>query len=189
MNYVFILDSVFLQVGSPSEPTWQTCIFYSYIVLLIYVNETIYLLENLPFFKILVNPFMAQDDSPYANVISKCMLWVRGLVPLSEFWDIQFSCSVVSDCLRPHGLQHTRLPCPLPTPRAYSNSYPLSQWSHPTISSSVIPFSSCLQSFPASGSFPMSQLLASGGQSIGISASVSVLPMNIQDWFPSGLTG
>ena len=90
MNYVFILDSVFLQVGSPSEPTWQTCIFYSYIVLLIYVNETIYLLENLPFFKIQVNHFMALDNSPCANVISKCMLWVRGLVLVSEFWDISF---------------------------------------------------------------------------------------------------
>ena len=82
-----------------------------------------------------------------------------------------------------------RLPCPSPTPRACSNSCPSSQWCHPTISSSVIPFSSCLQSFPASGSFPMSRLFASGGQSIGVSASASVLPMNIQDWFPLGLTG
>ena len=87
------------------------------------------------------------------------------------------------------GLQHTRLPCPSPIPKACSNSRPSSQWCHPTISSSVIPFSSCLQSFPASGSFLMSQFFASGGQSIGASASASVLPMNIQSWFPLGGTG
>ena len=92
--------------------------------------------------------------------------------------------------LWPHGLQHARLPCPSPTPGACSNSCPSSQWCHPTISSSVIPFSSCPQSFPASGSFPVSQLFASGGQSIGVSASASVLPMNIQDWiFPLRWTG
>ena len=100
----------------------------------------------------------------------------------------QFSCSVVSDSVWPHGLQHTRPPCPSPTARVYSNSYPLSQWCHQTISSSVVPFSSCPQSFPASGSFQMSQLFSLGGQSIGVSASTSVLPMNIQDWFPSRLT-
>jgi len=102
---------------------------------------------------------------------------------------IQFSCSVVSNSFWPHGLQHTRPPCPSPTPGAYSNSCPLSQWCHPTISSSVIPFSSHLQSFPTSGSFQMSQLFASGGQSIRISASALVLPMNIQDWFPLGWIG
>ena len=101
----------------------------------------------------------------------------------------QFSCSIVSDSLWPHGLQHARLPCPSPTPRAYSNSCPLNQCCHPAISSSVVPFSSCLQSFLASGSFPVSQSFASGGQSIGVSASASDLPMNIEDWFPSGLTG
>ena len=96
----------------------------------------------------------------------------------------------MSNSLRPHGLQHIRLPCPSPTPRAYSNSCPSSHWCHPTISSSVVPFSSCLQSFPASGSFQMSQFFTSGGQSIGVSASVSVLPMNIKDWFPyNGLVG
>ena len=100
-----------------------------------------------------------------------------------------FSCSVVSDFLWPHGLQHTRLPCLSPTLGAYSNSCPSSLWCHPTISSSVVPFSSCLQSFPTSGSFPMSQLFTSGGQSIGASASASVLPMTIQDRFPLGLTG
>ena len=91
--------------------------------------------------------------------------------------------------LWPHGLQHTRLPCPSPTPGVYSHSCPLSQWCHPTTSSSVVPFSFCLQSFPASGSFPMSQFFVSGGQTIGVSASASVLPMNIQDWFPLGGTG
>ena len=101
---------------------------------------------------------------------------------------LQFSCSVVSDSLWPYGLQHTRLPCPSPTSRVYSNSCPLSQWCHPTISSSVIPFSSHLQSFPASGSFPMSQFFASGGQSSGVSASASVLAMNILGWFPLGWT-
>ena len=90
----------------------------------------------------------------------------------------------MSDSLRPHGLQHTRPPCPLPTPRVYSNSCPLSRWCHPTISPSVVPSSSCPQPFPASGSFPMSQLFASRGQSIGTSASASVLPTNSQDWFP-----
>ena len=102
---------------------------------------------------------------------------------------VQFSCSVVSNSLQPHGLQHARPPCPSPTPGAYSNSCPLSRWCHPPISSSVIPFSSHLQSFPPSGSFPISQLFAPGGQSIRVSASISVLPMNIQDWFPLGWTG
>ena len=99
---------------------------------------------------------------------------------------VQFNRSVMCDFLQLHGLQHRRPPCPSPTPTVYSNSCPLSQWGHPTISSSVVPFPSCPQSFPASGSFPMSQLFASGGQSIGVSASTSVLPMNIQDWFPLG---
>ena len=99
----------------------------------------------------------------------------------------QFDMSVMSDSLWPLGLQHPRLPCPSSIPGACSNSCPLSQWCHPINSSSVIPFS-CLQSFPASGSFPVSQFFASGGQSIGVSASVSVLPMNIQDWFPWGWT-
>ena len=105
------------------------------------------------------------------------------------FSSIQFSQSLVSDSLRPHGLQHARLPCPSPTHKTCSNSSPSSQWCYPTISSSVVPFSSCLQSFPAPGSFPMSQFFASSGQSFGPSASASVLPMNIQDWFPLGLTG
>ena len=101
----------------------------------------------------------------------------------------QFSHSVVYDSLWSHGLQHTRLPCPSPTHGAYSNSCPSSWWCHPAILSSVIPFFSCLQSFPASESFLMNQFFVSGGQSIGASASESVLPMNIQEWFPLGLTG
>ena len=106
-----------------------------------------------------------------------------------SFSSIQFSHSVVSDFLWPHESQHTRPPCPSPTPGVYPNSRPLSWWCHPTILSSVVPFSSYLQSFPASGSFPMSQLFDSGGHIIGPWASASVLPMNIQDWFPLGLTG
>ena len=101
---------------------------------------------------------------------------------------IQFSRSVVSDTLQPHESQHARTPCPSPTPGVYSNSCPSSQWCHPAISSSVVPFSSCPQSLLASGSFPMSQLFAQGGQSFGVSASASVLPMNTQDWSPLGWT-
>ena len=104
-----------------------------------------------------------------------------------EAEDTQFSSVQLLSRVRLHGLQHDRLPCPSPTPRACSNSCPLSQWCHPTISSSVVPFSSCFLSFPASGSFPMNQFFISGGQSFG--ASASVLPMNIQDWFPLGFTG
>ena len=102
---------------------------------------------------------------------------------------VQFRCSVVSNSLQPHRLPNARLPCPSPTPGAYSNPCSSSQWCHPTISSSVVPFSSSLQSFPSSESFPMSQFFASGGQRIGISASASVLPVNIQEWFPLGWTG
>ena len=98
------------------------------------------------------------------------------------FSSVQFSCSVVLNSLRPHGPQHARPPCPSSTPRVHPNPCPLSRWCHPIISSAVIPFSSCPQSLPASGPFQMSQLFASGGQSIGVSALVSVLPMNIQDW-------
>ena len=103
---------------------------------------------------------------------------------------VQFSCSVMSVSLQPHGLQHARLSCPSPTLRPCSNLCPSSQWCHLTISSYAVPFSSSIQSFPASGSFPMSQFFAAGGQSIGVSASASVLPMNIHDWFPlDGLVG
>jgi len=116
------------------------------------------------------------------RISSKLYFW-------SNINSVQFSCSVVSDSLRPHELQHARPPYPSPTPEVHPNSCQLSWWCHPTISSSVVPFSSCPQSFPASGSFQMSQLFASGGQSIGVSASTSVLPMNIQDWFFLGWTG
>ena len=102
---------------------------------------------------------------------------------------VQLSHSVVSDSLRPHELQHARPPCPSPTPRVHPNSCPSSRWCHPAISSSVIPFSSCPQSLPASKSFPMSQLFAWGGQSIGVSALTSVLPKNTQDWSPLAWTG
>ena len=105
------------------------------------------------------------------------------------FSTVQFSRSDVSDSLRPHELQHARPPCPSPTLGVYSNSCPSSWWCHPAISSSVAPFSSCLQSLPASGSFPMSQLFSWGGQSTGVSASTSVLLMNTQDWSPLGWTG
>ena len=118
------------------------------------------------------------------TLIHKLSLWSAIFIT-----SVQFSCSVMSNSLRPHGLQHARPPCPSPAPGVCSNSCPSSQWCYPTISSSVIPFSSCLQSFPASGSFPVSQFFASGGQSTGASASASVLPVNIQDWFPLGLTG
>ena len=149
--------------------------------------------------------------APWAWSKIRCAFWhFEGNKPLtawtgwrSEAWNyfdrtlhnrhtscwVRFSCSVVSDSLRPHELQHTRPPCPSPTPRVYPNSCPLSQWCHPTISSSVIPFSSCLQSFPTSGSFQMSQTFTSGGQNTGVSASTSVLPMNTQDWSPLGWTG
>ena len=115
-------------------------------------------------------------------------IWeVRKFIFLFFTFSVQFSYSVMSNSLQPHGLQHARPPCPPPTPGAYSNSCPSHWWSHPTISSSVVPFSSCLQSFPVSGSFSTSWFSASGGQSIGVSASV--LPMNIQDWFPLGWAG
>ena len=121
------------------------------------------------------------------NEIQKKKIWIYlgiGITVTLQFSSVAQSCPT----LRPHGLQRSRPPCPSPTPRIYSNSCPLSRWCHPTISSSVIPFSSYPQSFPASGSFQMSQFFASGGQSIGVSASATVLPMNTQDWSPLGWT-
>ena len=117
------------------------------------------------------------------------MAYIWSFQCIQVFHTLLFSHSVLSEFLWPHGLQHARLPCPSPSPGVYSNSCPLSGWCHPAISSSVVPFSSCLQSFPASGSFIMNQLFASGGQSTGASASASILPINIQGWFPLGLTG
>ena len=120
----------------------------------------------------------------------KTQRWPRGTWKDAPYITIiQFSRSVMSDSLQPHELQHTRPPCPSSAPGVHPNSCPLSRWCHPTISPSVVSFSSCLQSFQASGSFPMSQLFAWGGQSTGVSASASVLPMNTQDWFPLGWTG
>ena len=117
-------------------------------------------------------------------------MWkVQAILVLHNLYDsVQFSHSVMSDSLRPREPQHARPPCPSPTPGVHPNPCPLSRWCHPTISSSVVPFSSHLQSFPASGSFLMSQLFTTGGQSIGAAASASVLPMNIQDWLPLGWT-
>ena len=118
---------------------------------------------------------------------AKRQTWPKQLI--MHTCTVQFSHSVMSNSLWPHGLQHARPPCPSPTPGVYSHSCPLSWWCHPTNSSSVIPFSSCLQSFPATGFFQMSQFFASGGQSIGVSALTSVLPINIRDWFPLGWMG
>ena len=114
--------------------------------------------------------------------LNRGLLHCRWMLYLLSYCSVQFSRSVMSDSLRPHVPLHARPPCPSPTPRVYPNPCPLSQWCHPTLSSSVIPFSSCPQSFPASGSFQMSQFFTSGGQSTGVSASTSVLPMNTQDW-------
>ena len=128
----------------------------------------------------------------WGRVIEVKLLYIYLVVSLFAWQDIssvQFSHSVVSNSLWPQGLQHAWLPRPSPTPRIYSNSCPSSQWCHPTILSSVVPFSSRLQSFPASGSFQMNQFFASGGQNNVVSASASILPMNIQHPFPLGLTG
>ena len=122
----------------------------------------------------------------YSSILQHT-LWVK---VITQWWfsSVQFSCSVMSDSLWPHELQRARPPCPSATPGVHPNPCPSSWWRHPTISSSVVPFSSCPQSFPAPGSFQMSQLFTSGGQSIGVSASTSVLPMNTQDWSPLGWT-
>ena len=132
---------------------------------------------------------MTQKAGTWSKVQSKICLSPYGALALQPICSVQFSPSVMSDSLQPHGLWPARLPCPSPTPGACSNYCPLTWWCHPTISSSVVPFSSCLQFFPALGPFPMSQLFTSGDQSIGVSASASVLSMNIQGWFPLGWTG
>ena len=134
--------------------------------------------------------YFQSTDNIYVGPI---MLLFRYFLLWALFWSfgylVQFSHSIMSNSLQPHEPQHTRPPCPSPNPRVYPNSCPLSRWCHLTISSSVIPFSSCLQSFPTSGSFQMGQFFPWGGQNIGISASTSVLPMNTQDWFPLEWTG
>ena len=141
--------------------------------------------------------FLLQGIFPTQGLNSHLRHWWEDSLPLIHlgkprdilFHSVQLSHSVMSNSLQPHGLQHTRLPCPSSTPGACSNSCLLSQWWHPTILSSVIPFSFCSQFFPASGSFPVSWFFVSGNQSIGASASASVLPKTIRDWFPLGLTG
>ena len=134
-------------------------------------------------------PFPSPGDLPTPGIKATSPALHVDSLPIESFSSVQFSRSVLSDSLRPHESQHTRPPCPSPTPRVHSNSCPLSRWCHPAISSSVFPFSSCPQSLPASEYFPMSQLFAWGGQSIRASPSASVLPMNIQDWSPLGWTG
>ena len=150
---------------------------------------------------------MLYSKTDQSNLAPRTLLWTEYLCS-PTYWDlnlnlevlrggnfgvglssVQFSCSVVSDSLWPYESQHARPPCPSPTPGVYSNPCPSSRWCHPTISSSVIPFSSCPQSFPASGSFPMSQLVTWGSQSTGVTDSASVLPMNTQDWSPLGWNG
>jgi len=147
---------------------------------------------------------MAQRNFSWSRWELILWLGIEARAPALEAWGLrcqntkvvpaikiffQFSLSLMSDALWPHELQHSRPPCPSPTPRVHSNSCPLSQWCHPTISFSVVPFSSYLQSFSASGSFQMSHFFTSGGQSIGVSASATLLPMNVQDWFPLGCNG
>ena len=129
------------------------------------------------------------DSSPWKLGLQDIYINIFVMIYYPLFFSVQFSHLVISNWLRSHGLQHTRLPCPSPTPRTNSNSGPSSQWCYLTFSSSDTHFSFCLQSFPASGSFPMIQPFESGGQRIGASASASVLPINIQGWFPLGWTG
>ena len=150
-----------------------------FIVSLVFIEECITII------KILNNKVLLDSSRSYIHYPVMCHIGKE----YEKEDSVQFSCSVMSDYLRPHGLQHARLPCPSPTPRACLNSCPSSQWCHPTISSSVIPFFSLLQSFSAPRSFQMSQFFTSGGQSIGVSASASVLPVNIQAWFPLQWTG
>ena len=150
-----------------------------------FLEETVFPPLNCP------GTFVEDELTIYYAFMCSIDLYVYILQKTTLSWLLfsSVSCSVVSDSLRPHESQHTRPPCPSPTPRVHSDSRPLSQWCHPAISSSVVPFSSCPQSLPASGSFPMSQLFAWGGQSIGISALASFLPKNTQDGSPSGWTG
>ena len=139
--------------------------------------------KQLKSFSFPVTAVISQIPSTHLLNFSLC-LWMCTDISFPSLLLIQFSRSVMSNPLWPHGLQHGRIPCPSPTPRVYPNPCPSSQWCHPTISSSVGPFSSCLQSFPELGSFQMNRFFTSCSQSIGVSASPSVLPMNIQDWFP-----
>ena len=152
------------------------------------LNYTLIISEILEFIDNQLPCLVLQKKKFFGN--SLVVQWLElSTFTVVQFSSVQFSLSVVSDSLRPHESQHTRPPCPSPTPRVHSNSCPSGRWCHPAISSSVVPFSSCPQSLPASESFPISQLFAWGGQSTGVSASASVLPMNTQDWSPLGWTG
>ena len=165
------------QASAPASCTWWTpCVFQRDFSV------------TLPCLQPLVS-YLALSVKPHGEesvVYSGFVFW---LIRPSQFSSVQFSHSVMSDSLWPHESQHARPPCPSPTPGVYSNPCPPSWWCHPTISSSVIPFSSCPQSLPASGLFPISQLCTWGGQNTGVSVSASVLPMNTQDWYPLGWTG
>ena len=161
--------------GPPRVEHWKDCMPLLMVFIILYCH---FLLSNRVGLQVPWGQWLHLACSP---------LYVQRVK--SSYRTVQFSSSVVSNSLRPSGLQHARPSCPSPTPIVYSNSCPLSQWCHPTVSSSVVPFSSHLQSFPASGSFLTSRFFASGGQNIRVSASISVLPMNIQYWFPLGLTG
>ena len=191
MGYELYLSLLKTHVEAPisrsvtKTVTWKVALLFSFTFPLVFIQER----QLFP----LVNENSGRPMI-FSSVFGKKIMVISNFkyscypVIESSWLLLWFSCSVMYDSLRPHGLQHARLPCPSPIPRAYSNSCPLSQWCHPTISSSIAPFSSCLQSLPVSGSFPVSQLFTSGGQNIGVSASASVLPMNIQDWFPLRLT-
>ena len=166
--------------------------------MIIHISTQFNSVQSLSRVQLFVTQWTAARQASPSLTNSRCLLKlmaIESVMPLVihiyiiHYLSVQFINSVMSDYLRPHGLQHARPPFPSPAPRVYPNSCLLSQWCHPTISSSVIPFSSCLQSFPASWSFQMTQLFPSGDQSIGVSASTSVLSMNGQDWFPLGWTG
>ena len=180
-----VRNEAFCILGKIGRPNLQIDIFRRRF----YELNFLHLLISRRARKLLTRHFLLVTSN---NLLPKCVL--DSMCPPSLKTHIytppsvQFNRSFVSDSLWPHGLQHTRLPYPSPTPGACSNSCPSSRWRHLTISFSLVPFPSCLQSFPASGSFPMSQF-SSGGQSIGASASASVLPMNSQDWFPLEWTG
>ena len=185
------------EVSAPSQQTWWFCscsVIPDFLVILCSVAHScsVHGISQARIAEWVAMSFSRGSSWPRDQACISCLgrhiiyHWATKEAPINVW---QFSLSVVSDSLWPHGQQNARLPCPSPSPRACSNSHPsLSQWCHPTISSSVIPFS-CLHSFPVSGSSLMSWLFASGGQSTWASASASVLPMNIQDWFPLGLTG
>ena len=166
--------------------------FFTSATLVHIIIGLLLLLSHFSHVRFCATPWIAAHQAPLSKEFSRQRYW-RGLPFPSHHWfqfsSVQFSCSVLSDFLRPHESQHARPPCPLPTPWVHSNSCPSSQSCHPAISSSVIPFSSCPQSFPASESFPISQIFAWGGQSTGVSASASFLPKNTQNWSPLECTG